>query len=359
MKTVSRKGAYKGHRRWVPYAARGLSWAASQAVRYGSRRLSNAFSGSSTKKASEMAPLTAEKDVRVVYRKRRMPRGKRRRYVRSLKRWRSMKLKSEPSRIHSLVFGESKSALGNTSRYFGAFMGLCANNTYDTDLSNIWANIEPGAISKLRQAMLRIDHMSLNCVVRNTTTGGVTGGIMDVDVYKVIVVRDIPLARWSGLFEDMHAALKSELRQATGMDVEVNDAGIGIPTLQTNAGTNSTNQAVGDLLFNNPPLLRYFRIVKHWKVQLGAGQTMTFNMRSARNRAIKRDECVSGEGAALAAKAYFTEGYVFNINGRFVPSSSPPPGSFEPVSCVIEQFVRYNYKPLSPNSSDTLVYDGA
>lgn len=350
-KRSSRVGYYKGHKRWAPYAARALGWGLGQAARFGKRRLSEAFSGTS-QKAKEMAPLTAEKDVRLVYRKRRMPRRKRKAYVKSIKRWRSMQMRSEPSRIHSLVFAESKASLANTSRYFGAFMGMCANNTYDTAITNLWENNEPGATAKIRQATMRIDHISLNCIIRNTTTGGSTGGIMDVDVYKVICIRDVPLLRWSGLFEDAHAALKSELRQATGMDIEVNDAGAGIPSVQTNAGTTASNQAVGDILFNCPPILRYFRIVKCWKIQLGAGQTATFNMRSSKNIAIKRDECVSGEGAALAAKKYLTQGYVFNINGRWSGSS------FEPVSCIVEQFVRYNYKPLVPISSDTLVYDG-
>lgn len=333
MKTLARKGVYKGHRRWAPYAARAAGFALNQVANYGRRRLSQAFTGSTSQKTREMAPLTAEKDVRLVYRKRRMPRRKRKRYVRMLKKFRSMKMTSEPSRIHFLVDAREYSTVANTSRYFGCFMGLCANNFYDTAISNLWENLTgAGAVTKARHATLRLDHMGISTVLRNTTTTGI--GILDVDVYKVICIRDIPLDRWvSGLgIESFHAALKAELRQATGMDLEVTDAGAGIPTTQTNAGTSSTNQAVFDVLFNAPPFLRYWRIVKCWKVQLGVGQTVSFNWRDTRNRAVARPECIDTEAGALAAKKGLTKGYIFNINGRWNPTAS----AFEPVNVVCE-----------------------
>lgn len=305
-------------------------------------------------RAREMAPLTNDKDIRVVYIKKRMPKRRKRRYVKSLKRFRSNLLKSEPSRIHMLTWIEKPSALADTSRYFGCFMGMLANNTYDTSIQNLWQNLESTATAKTRHATLRLDHMSLNVIVRNTTSAGTTGGILDLDVYKVVFTRDVPLARWADgtQIESFMAALKAEMRQHQGMDIEVNDAGAGITTVQTNAGTSATNQAVGDILFNNPPFCRYIRVVKVWKVQLGAGQTATFNWRDSKNRAVARPECIASEAGALAAKKYLTKGYIFNINGRYGTSS------FEPCSCTVEQFVRYNFKPVSPLNSDTLVYDG-
>lgn len=339
-------------RKWGPIVGRAAAWGIGKAAQYGKRRLSEAFSGS--KRNSEMPPLTAEKDVRMTYRKRRMPKRKRRRYVSGLKRFRSNLMKSEPSRIHMLNWVEKPGALADTSRYFGAFMGMMANNVYDTSISNLWNNLESTATAKVRHANLRLDHMSLNIVIRNTTTGGSTGGIMDLDVYKVVFTRDVPLDRWATTdqIETFMAALKAEMRQHQGMDVDVTDAGVGIPTVQTNAGTTAANQAVGDILFNNPPFLRYIRVLKAWKVQLGAGQTVTFNWRDSRNRVVARPECINTEAGAISAKRYLTKGYIFNMNGRYGTTA------YDPVTCTCEHYVRYNFKPMSPISSDTLVFDG-
>lgn len=345
-----RYGGVAKRSRWAPVAARATGWALRSASKWAKSRIGEALG---SKKTAEMAPLTAEKDVRTTYRKRRMPRAKRRRYVRSLKRFRSNLMKSEASRIHMLNWVEKPVAATDTSRYFGAFMGMMANNVYDTAITNLWNNLESAATAKVRQANLRLDHMALNVVIRNSSTGGTTGGIMDLDVYKVLFIRDVPLDRWTTAdqIETFMAAVKSEMRQHTGMDVAVTDAGVGISTLQTNAGTTNTNQAVGDILFNNPPFLRYIRVLKAWKVQLGAGQTVTFNWRDSRNRVVARPECTSSEAGALAAKRYLTKGYIFNINGRYGTSS------YDAVSCTCEHYVRYNFKPMVPISSDTLVYD--
>lgn len=311
-------------------------------------------------KSSEMAPLTAEKDVRMTYRKRRMPRRKRRRYVKQLRRWQSNMLRSEPSRIHFLVDARAYESAVNCSRYFGCFMGLMSQNVYDTSLGNVWdqvTNFGQNA-AKFRHASLRIDHMGLNVVLRNVLQSPGLIGLCDIDVYKVVCIRDIPADRWTdGLpIESMHAGLKAELRQQIGMDHPVSDAGGAIGTTQTNAGTSSSNQAVYDVLFNNPPFLRYWKVIRCWKIQLGVGQTVTFNWRDSRNKRVKRDECITGDGASLAAKKGVTKGYIFNINGRWDGADTSP--QFEPVKVVCEHSVRYNYKPVVPLSSDTLVYDG-
>lgn len=353
-KAIGRRNRPGIARRILPYAA---NFALDQAARYAQRRWDNFVGNNTSQNKREMAPLTAEKDVRVVYVKRNMPKGKKRRFIRQVKKFRSMNMKSEASRIHSLVWAENPAASQNCSRYFGAFMGLVGCNVYDTALRNVWDNLGTTQL-KLRHATLRLDHMSLNVVVRNTsgTTGG-AGGIIDMDVYKVVFTRDVPLDRWDSTqkIEDFMATLKSELRQHQGMDVEVTDGGTAISTAQSNAGTTATNQAVGDILFNNPPFLRYIKILKAYKIQLGVNQTVTFQMRSTRNKYVTRAECIADETGAIACKRWLTQGFIFNINGRY---SFSPSAGFEPVQAVIEHYVRYNFKPMSPNTSDTLVYDG-
>jgi len=311
-------------------------------------------------RSSEMAPLTNDKDVRQTYKRKPMAKGKKKRYVSSLKKFRALQLRNEPSRISLFVHTLGYSAAADTCKYFGSFMGLLANTFYDNSLGDMFNQMTVAgntAAAKARQSFLRVDHQSLSVAIRNTTSAVANGsGVIDMDVYKVVVVRDIPLDRWAtGIsFESMAAALKSDLRQHQGMDIEVGDNVLGIPVVQENAGTSDADQAVGDTLFNNPPLCRYFRIVKMWKIQVAPQQVVHFNMRDSKNYVVHRDMCIASEAAALAAKRYVTKGYVFNINGRAL---SIAPYSFEPVTAVVETYVRYNAKPIVSHS-DTLVYDG-
>lgn len=309
---------------------------------------------SNKKRAIEIAPLTSQRDFRVTYSKRRMPRRKKRAYVRSVKRFRSMNMKSLPSRIHQCVnVTEYVSGL-NQSRYFGAFMGLTAQNTYDTSLQNVLENIAPGTgAQKLRSGGIRLDHQSLRCVIRNASDAGET---IDLDVYKVICIKDIPYDAWTnGLgIEHMHASLKNNMRQHQGMDIEAGSAVI--PPVQQNAGTNASNQVVGDLLWNNPPFLRYWKIVKQFKIQLPPGNTTEFSMRSSRNKFVKYAECFDETQGAIMGKAYLTQGYIFNINGRARIIDNVV--SFDDVKVVVEQYVRYNCKVVE-GSAPTLVHDPA
>lgn len=310
----------------------------------------------SSRKRTEMAPLTNQKDVRVTYRKRRMRRGRKKRYVRQLKRFRSNMLKSLPARVYTAVFGQSVTWVDNTSRYFGAFMGLCANNFYDNNVGELFNAITAGSAAdqKMEAGKLRMDHMSLSVVIRNTSnvTGG-ESGVVDLDIWKVMFIRDVPLDAWvsANAVESFMVSEKNRMRQPQGMDFEGTNTGAAITTLIQNTGGSSTTQVVGDTLWNNSPFLKYVKIMKQWKVQLGVGEVCHFNMRTTANKMIPRTDCFGT--SALAAKRYFTQGYIFNANGRLNISD---PNYFEDGSLVVEQYVRYNSKVV-PGGAPTLVYD--
>jgi len=290
-----------------------------------------------------------------------MPRRKKRRYVRSLKRFRSAMLREEPARIFQYLDVKDYQSGLNLSRYFGAFMGLLANNWYDNNFGEVWNNMTNtnGADLKAQAAKLRVDHMALRVVLRNTSVGFVEGGIgtIDLDVYEVICCRDLPISAWatSTGVESFAASQKNKLRQATGMDIEVVDDGsAGIPTAQQNAGTSSTTQVIGDSLWNNPCFCVIGRSRSSFKVQLPVGATTEFSMRTSKNFLISREQCFDLN--QLAAKAWVTKGYVFNINGR--PTlTGPGVYEFANVSVICEQYVRYNCKPLV-SKAPTLTYDG-
>lgn len=304
-------------------------------------------------KSREMAPLTSEKDVRTVYRKRRMPRRKKRRFLRGIKRFKSLQLRTEPSRIFQYVQGYSEDAGANTCNYFGAFYGMCANDAYSNSLSKVYGQFTDGtnADQKAFASHLRIDHMSISVVLRNVSSPAVgESGVIDLDVYKVVCIRDVPLAVWAA-GTDIQALIQTmagRLNTAKGQDIEVNDAGAGIVT------TASGNvNAVGSMLWNIPTFLRYFKIVKQFKIQIGVNQVVHLNMRTSRNKRVSYEECQStGVSGRLAAKAYLTAGYIFNMNGRWNRTAS----GWEAVEMETEQYTRYNIKPLLP-TADTYVYN--
>lgn len=312
-----------------------------------------------SKAATEVTPLTSQRDVVVSYRKRRMPRRKKRRYVRGIKRWRSQQMRQLPARISNFTYSDVITCNQDASQYFGFFGNLCANNVYDNNIGNCFNQMTNDSSAELKATAggVLVKRTSVRVVLRNTTSVGVAGasGTVDVDVYKVICQRDIPLDEWTaGLYvESFMVTCKNKLRQHKGMDFEVSDTGTGIATAQQNAGNSSTNQAVGDVLWNNPPFLRFFKIVKQFKVQLPVGDITEFSWRMSRPKYVTRDVCFGN--ASLAAKKGLTYGYIFNINGRAYKDGANPVG-YSSCSVIMEGYTRYNFKVGQSFGADTLVH---
>lgn len=337
-------------------------------LKYGGTQAANmvksayrSFTGTGTRRtSSEMAPLTDQKDVRVTYKKRRMPRGKKRRYVRSIRHYQSQQLRGLPSRISQYTFADDISWAQNTSQYFGCFVGLCGNNAYANNLGNVFEQITNTAAAedKALAGGLRIDHRGLRIVLRNLTTTAISNvsTTVDIDVYKVVCIKDIPLAEWPSLYiESFLATNKNKLRRHVGMDIEVNTAGAGIASLQQNAGTSSTTQVVGDVLWNNPQALRYWKVLKQFKIQLGTNNQTEFMWRSSKNKYIHRSDCFGN--SALAAKKGLTYGYIFNVNGRaYRDTGAPPTIQFNSGTIMMEAYTRYNVKVKNALQADTLVH---
>lgn len=342
--------------RYMPYIQ-----AAGRIAAQGLNNYWNSYTAQKGKQAASRSTpvLTDQRDVVTTYVKKRMGKRKKRRYVKSLRRWKSAQLRSSPSRIFQYVDVEPITWAQNTSRYFGAFSGLFGQNYYDNNLGETWNSITGTALAstKAGAAYFRLDHQSLRVVLRNTTTTAEAAAspTVDIDVYKVICIRDIPIGVWpSGQgIESFHANEKARLRQAQGMDIEVDTLGAGITTVQENAGTSSANQVVGDILFNNPPFLKYWKVIKAFKVQLGSNNICEFQWRDSKNRTISRSECF--DTGVLAAKKGVTRGFIFNVNGRAWDNAGVQ--NFISGSMVMEQYVRYNVKCIA-GTSPTLVYDG-
>ena len=290
-----------------------------------------------------------------------MPRRKKRRYLRRLRQWKSSQMRLSPSRIFQYVYSDEPTGANSTSYYFGAFMGLLAQNCHDNNLGECWTSIITDGSSadlKAQAGKFRLDHQSLRVVLRNRTTIDyeTASDILDIDVYKVVCIRDVPDDLWASGVEiaSFLASRKNVLRRANGMDIEVDDGGIGISTLQQNAGTSSSDQVVGDSLWNNPVFLRYFKVIKQFKVQLGTNNVTEFSWRDSKNHTVNFEDCYSSSNG-LACKRGLTKGYIFNMNGRVYKDAE---GKFKYNSSKVycERYTRYNVKVIQ-GISPTLVYD--
>lgn len=315
------------------------------------------MSNRTQKKSVSLNPLTEQTDYRITYRKGRMPRGKKRRYVKSLRRWKSAQLRLQPSRIFQNLFAQQYEIPQNRCLFTAAFMGLYANNHYDNCISNSLSTIGAANVqNKIIAGGVRLDHQSLRVVIRNLSVldNERSSTTVDVDVYQVICIKDVPIALWPTAmdFDTFFHNLQDQHRQAAGMDVEVNSAGAGLPTAPQNFGSQ-----VGNSVFNNPAFLSYFKVVKAFKVQLAQNNITEFQIRSSRNKYIKNSEVLSDFPVPnLAAKAWVTQGYVFNYNGRAFPTGSNEI-AFNSGLMVEEHYVRYNLK-MVPGGAPTLNYDG-
>lgn len=306
-------------------------------------------------------PLTSQNDNKVYYRKRRMGRRARRRAKGKYRAFTAQIMKREPANIFPYVDVDNITWSDNTSVYFGAFMGLLAQNNYDNNFGEAWSQITDGNTASVKAAAgkFRCDSMSLRVVIRNVTTigeGTTATATVDLDVYEVMCIKDLPLDLWpSGVgIESFLVSQKNILRQPKGMEIEVGTSGSGIASVQHNTGTSSTTQVVGDTLFNNPLALRYFKVTRAMKIQLPSDGVTEFEIRDSKSHTITRESCY-GLGS-LAAKAYVTRGFIFNVNGRVFYSSGGTP-NFSSGTLYLEQYVRYNIKEIG-TKSPTLVYDG-
>jgi len=307
-------------------------------------------------------PLTSQNDNKLTYVKRRLGRRARRRAKQSYRRFSNQMMKREPANIFPYVHVAKIQWVDNTSKYFGALMGLYGHDFYDNNFAQAWDSITGGNAANVKAgaAKFRVDSMSLRVVIRNVTTvgeGTSATPTIDLDVFEVMCIRDIPEELWADStgIESFLATQKNLMRQPTGMDIEVGTGGTGIPTSQQNAGSSSSNQVVGDTLFNNPMALRYWRVVRAMKIQLPSDGITEFEVRDSGNHTVIRQQCF--DFGKLAARAYVTRGFIFNVNGRVFFSEGTNIPNFSSGTLNIETYVRYNIKEIS-GKSPTLVYDG-
>lgn len=254
--------------RYLPAARAGLRVARS-ALRYG-----RSFSSSqaSRRKFATPHPITGEHDSRTVYRRKRMPRRRRRQWVSFVRRTKAVIQKSlAPSFLIRLRQQTVTSLSGKQSQYSG-HVALGVNSFSDTnfqDLSAIRDRVNAFAATGGPVTSWQPDRFQVTgwmCETQITNTGAETAYI---DLYYYRTKRDVASVVGGNVFGGITAAWQH-----------------GLSSLGTNAPVGGSSLDISDYgvtPFNNTYLPRFITFYRKTRVKLGPGGVTQVETRSGKN----------------------------------------------------------------------------
>lgn len=234
--------------------------------------------------------VTFEHDRQRVYRRKRMPRKKKRRWIKMIKRNDAIDLKKCGAQTY--VFNTSFTNTNTTSTFHG-FVNVSlygahdASTSYNNDLHYIGENeneldstatlgVTVAPSTKLFFQSAVLDVTIRNASVQNFAAGNIAAGTLEVDVYEVTSKK-----KWS------------EFDKAGGALVEYGDVGsIFTEAAGDTLGINNSGSDDYRLRGMTPwdmtyALSRYgIKIHKKTKYRISAGNTITYQCRDPKNRAI-------------------------------------------------------------------------
>lgn len=316
---VTRSG--KSYARAVQYVARrrpGTSWssglrsAAAVAGRFAGSYLRNRLSGSNS---TESAVVSTQHDVVNRYRKKRMPRRRRRAWVGFVKKVRAVELAAQPLQMYAYQRADRVTGLLNTQGYFSHMIGgtTVANND---ELYQIFQQAySTVSVADANDHIIYMKSISLDIQITNTNANA--GCI--IDVYKVVSRKPTNTAT---TVHAQYTTALSELASPTG------------------GGTvTSTNPAL--TLFDAPNFLSYWKIISKKEILLGSGQTTTMQLRNARNKRID-GKILTTNPQALPG---YTMAYFYQIRGAPEQSAGVARLAAYDVTFVCQFNIKYAIPP--------------
>jgi len=243
---------------------------ARRAVGHGLRtagRVARSFAGSRTRtrdSTSSGVGVTTDRDFRRVYRKRRMPAAKRRRWKRFVRKVDAVAERKKGTM--SVVMNTVKQEVVpvNFQRMYGitlyGFRGtlVVGADSYDRDLYEMALMLKPGDPVSTEQWNRKLHFRSavLDITFRNT---GVTS--VELDLYEYMVRKDVPFPRLIDLIVNSQTD----------------------PATITGGGT-LTQDVVGTTPFQINAALKYITILKKTKVFMPSSGTSTYQIRKPTNK---------------------------------------------------------------------------
>jgi len=240
------------------------------AVRYGVRtagRIARSYSGTKTRTRESTLSgvgVTTDRDFRRVYRKRRMPVAKRKRWKRFVRKVDAVaeRKKGTLSVVMNTVKREAVPL--ETQRMYGielfGYRGATAvgPDSYDRDMFEISLMLKPGDPVTVLNYNRKIHFRS---AVLDITFRNIGLSATELDLYEYSVKKDVPFTRLIDLIVDSQA-----------------------DTATISGGGILTHDVVGTTPFQIPAALKYITILKKTKVFVPSAGTATYQIRKPQNR---------------------------------------------------------------------------
>lgn len=240
---------------------------------YGGIAFKSSFSNSGTRtrrKFTSGRGVTTQRDSRVIYQKRRMPAGRRRRWKRFVKRSTFVLNKNlgTQSMVYNSTYTQNPSILSPNDAAYTSLALYSANGAlYNQDLYNIfnyYSTNYPRVLMNFKSAVLDL-------TLQNYTDEGEepTPTAIELDIYQIVTRRSIPTneaTTFSTLYE-------TGFTKAAGYG--------GAPALV------ATNR--GATPFQAPLFTSFVKVIKKTKYFIPPGGTITYQMRDAKERRITGD----------------------------------------------------------------------
>lgn len=212
--------------------------------------------------------VTTDRDFRNVYRKKWMPKRRKRQWKRFTRKVEAVAEKKRGT--FSLVFNtvRRETVADNFQRMYGislygyAGTAVVGPDAYERDMFNIASSLKPGDSAITTEVWNRRIHFR-SAVLDITFRNVHATAAVELDIYEWICKKDTPFPTLS--------------------DMVIN--GFTDPAASTVAGSNTlTQDDVGTTPFQCPPALRYLTILKKTKVFIPINGTATYQIRKPANR---------------------------------------------------------------------------
>lgn len=316
---VTRSGrSYQSMVQYVPRrrAMPGINWrsglqsAAALAGRYVGSRIGGYLTGS---KSVESRVLSTQHDVVNRYRKKRMPRRRRRRWVSFVRKVRAVELAAQPLQFYGYARLDRVIGAVNVQTYQSYMLGGTTVTNNDELYQIFQQAYNTGSIADAAEHQIIMKSISLDIQITNTGTAGAI-----IDVYKVLCRKTFSTA----------STIAAQFTQALGE--------LASPT---GGGTVTTTNA-SITAFDAPNFCSYWKILNKKEVLLGAGQVTTMQLRNARNKRIDGKILTTSPQAIPG----YTVAYFFMIRG--VPENNLGTGRLAATDITFA--AQYNLKYAVP-----------
>lgn len=259
--------------------------------------------------------LTNQHDSGARYMKRRMPRRRRRAFVRQVKKFQWMVQKQQPllswTKFYGFRMNQGSNDLQSTNR---ALLYPINCGTNETDLRDIIVAAYGGVLSDHNTKRIFIKSAVIDMQIKNNASD-----VAVVDIYKIV---------------------------ATGLPYQ--SAGVSLNSIWSTLYLNQTGAASSTspalTPFQNPEFCKYFRVVSKKEVLLGAGNTTTMQMRIPGNRVVYGRQLVN----AGATYPRLTMGFLLQV--RSAPTLVASNVQLAPHDCLVSVQKTYTYG-LPPTST--------